>query len=145
MSGTEKIKILFEKEKKLKYPGYLTLSGIKNKEQIDSLLNDIKNNPTTKKRFLGSTYKYWNSYIFYDTDSFYDKLTIPTLVIIGEKDMSVPCESVSFLKEKYKNNKNFSCYIIPDLDHSLMDSKGNKHFKDVLTDYVLPWLENNSK
>jgi pimeloyl-ACP methyl ester carboxylesterase len=145
MSGPEKIKILFEKEKKLKYQGYLTMSGIKSTEQIDSLLNDIKNNPTTERRFLGSTYKYWNSYIFYDVDSFYDKLTIPTLVIIGDKDMSVPCESVSFLKEKYKNNRNFSCYIIPGLNHNLLDSDGNKHFNDVLKDYVLPWLDKNSK
>jgi esterase/lipase len=145
MSGPEKIFKLFEKEKKLKYKGYLTMSGIKSFEDLDSLLTDIKNNPVTNKRFLGMTYKYWNSYIFYDVDSYYDKLSIPTLVIIGDKDMSVPCESVSFLKEKYKYNKNYSCHIIHDLDHSLMDSKGKKHFKDVIINYVIPWLEKNTR
>jgi pimeloyl-ACP methyl ester carboxylesterase len=145
MSGTEKIKILLEREKKFNYPGYLTLSGIEKPEDIDSLLNEIKNNPTTEKRFLGASYKYWNSYIFYDVDSFYDKITIPTLVIIGEKDMSVPPESVTHIKEKYKNRSNFSCYIIPDLNHNLIDSKGNKQFRNVLKDYVYPWFKRTAE
>ncbi len=141
MPGPEKIKILFEKEKKLKYLGFLTLSGIKNSEDIDSLLTEIKNNPSTEKRFLGLTYKYWNSYIFYDVDSYYDKLTIPVLLIIGEKDMNVPCESVSYLKDKYKGKNNYTCHIISDLNHNLVDSKGNKRFQNVLKEYVIPWLE----
>jgi pimeloyl-ACP methyl ester carboxylesterase len=94
---------------------------------------------------LGSTYKYWNSYIFYDVDSYYDKLKIPTLVIIGDKDMNVPPESVSFLKEKYKNNRNFTCYIVSGLNHNLMDAEGNKHFRDVLKDYIYPWFKRTSK
>ena len=145
MSGAEKLKILLDKEKKYNYKGYLTMSGIKSNEDIDSLLNDIKKNPVNNKMFLGYTYKYWNSYIFYDVDSYYDKLNIPVLLVIGEKDMSVPCESVSYLKEKYKNNKNYTCRIIYDLNHSLFDSRGNSHFKDVLKNYIVPWVERVSK
>lgn len=145
LSGPEKIKILLEKEKKMNYHGFLTSSGIKSLSDIDSLLNDIKNNANSDKRFLGYTYKYWYSYIFYDVDSFYNKLSIPTLVIIGEKDMNVPCESVSFLKEKFKNKSNFYCHIIPDLNHNFIDSKGNKQFRKVLNDIVIPWFEKTTK
>ena len=144
LSGTEKINILFDKEKKLDYKGYITLSGIKTKDELDTLLNDIKNKPTTEEYFLGHTYKYWNSYIYYDIDNFYDKLSIPVLVIIGEKDMSVPCESVSHLKEKYKDKKNFSLHIIPDVNHQFIDSKGKKQFNRVMMEIVYPWFEKTS-
>ena len=145
MSGPGKIRKLLDREKKFNHPGFLTLNGVKTQDDIDSLLNDIKNNPASNKSFLGASYKYWNSYIFNDIDSYYDKLTIPALIIIGDKDMNVPPESVSFLKEKFKNNKNFSCYILSGLDHNFMDSKGNKHFRDVLKDYIYPWFQRTSK
>jgi len=144
LSGTEKIKILFDKEKQMNYSGYLTLSGIKTIEDLNKQLDDIKNNPTNDEYFLGHTYKYWNSYIYYDIDDFYDKLNIPSLIIIGERDMSVPCESVSHLKEKYKSKKNFSLHIIPDLDHQLVDSKGKKQFNKIMIDIVYPWFEKTS-
>lgn len=141
LSGLEKINLVFEKEKSSNKKGYFLLSGIDTREKLSSLLDDIKNNPTTEKYFLGYTYKYWHSYIFYDIDSDYDSLNIPTLVIVGEDDMSIPVESVSVLKDRYKERNNFSFHVIPDVDHSFTDSEGNKRFPEVYRNIIYPWLE----
>ncbi len=141
LSGLEKINLVFEKEKRSNRKGYFLSSGIDTREKLNSLLNDIKNNPTTEKYFLGYTYKYWNSYIFYDIDSDYDSLNIPTLVIVGENDMSIPVESVLVLKDRFKERKDFSFHIIPDVDHSFTDSEGNKKFSEVYRNIIYPWLE----
>jgi pimeloyl-ACP methyl ester carboxylesterase len=145
LSGTEKTHLILEKEKKYKYNGYLTLSGISTDEQLDSLLSEIKQNPTTEKSFLGNSYKYWNSYIYYDIDSQYEKITVPTLVIIGENDFSIPVESVTKLKEKLKGRSNFSFHIIPDANHFLIDSKGNRLFPDIMKNIIYPWFKSTSK
>jgi pimeloyl-ACP methyl ester carboxylesterase len=141
LTGIEKVNILIDKEKKYSYNGFLTMSGIKTKEDLDALLKEIKENPTNEKCFLGYTYKYWNSYMFYDIDSYYEKLKIPALIVMGEKDMSVPCESAQYLKEKFKSNPNFTVEIIPDLNHSFIDSKGEKQFNKVLKNIIYPWFK----
>ncbi|MCE1165061.1 MAG: alpha/beta hydrolase [Bacteroidetes bacterium] len=142
LTGVEKTYILLEKEKKTGYAGYLTLSGINSKSDLDSLINRIRENPAENKSFLGCTYKYWNSYLFADIDSDYEKLNVPVLVIMGEKDFSVPCESALHLKEKFTSHKNITVEIIPGLNHSLIDEKGEKHFAKVLREFILPWFEN---
>ena len=141
LNGPEKIRLIFEKEKRSNKKGYLLLSGIDTKEKLDSLLRDIKNNPTTGKMFLGSTYKYWNSYIYYDVDSDFDKLKIPTIDLVGENDISIPVESVIELKEKYKDRNIFSFHVIPGVDHEFKDAEGNKKFSKVYRNILIPWLK----
>ena len=141
LSGPEKIKLAFDKELKSGKKGYFLLSGIDTREKLDILLNEIKNNPTTEKDFLGSTYKYWNSYIFYDIDSDYDKLKIPTIVVVGENDSSIPVESVTVLKERYKERNNFSFHVVPGVDHAFMDPAGNKKFSEVYRTIIIPWFK----
>ncbi len=141
LSGDEKIRLVFEKEIKSNTKGYFRLSGIETKEQLESLLSEIKNNATINKLFLGYTYKYWNSYIYYDIDSFYDKLSIPTIVIVGENDASIPVESVTRLQERYKDRKNLSFYVIPNVNHFFIDSEGNNKFSKVLKDVIYPWYK----
>lgn len=139
LNGPEKMQLDFEKEKRSKKKGYFLLSGIDTKQKLDKLLADIKNNPTVNKMFLGSTYKYWNSYIYYDVDRDFEKLKIPTLVLVGENDNSIPIESVLSLKEKHK--KNLSAYVIPGVDHEFKDKEGNKKFSEILRNIILPWLK----
>lgn len=139
LNGPEKIKLAFEKEKRSNKKGYFFLSGIDTIEKLDKLLDDIKNNPTVNKTFLGSTYKYWDSYIFYDVDNDFNKLKIPTLVLVGENDSSIPVESVLSLKEKKKEN--ISAYIIPDADHEFKDKDGNKKFSEVYKNIIIPWVK----
>jgi pimeloyl-ACP methyl ester carboxylesterase len=108
-------------------------------------LSDIKQNPTTEKSFLGNSYKYWNSYIYYDIDSQYEKITIPALIIIGENDFSIPVESVTRLREKLKGRNNFSFHIVPDANHFLIDSKGNRLFPEIMKSIIYPWFKSTGK
>ena len=141
LSGVEKAHLIFEKEKRTNVKGYLTNFGINKKEQLDSVLSDIKNNPVTGKSFLGHSYKYWNSFFFYDVDKYYDKLTIPIIVIAGENDMSIPNESITSLQQKFKDNKNSEFHIIQKVDHQFIDAEGNRKFPEVLKKIIYPWFK----
>jgi hypothetical protein len=48
---------------------------------------------------------------------------------------------VLVLKERYKDRNNFSFHVIPGVDHSLVDSEGNKKFSEVYRSIILPWLK----
>jgi len=145
LSGTEKTHLILEKEKKNNIKGYFTLSGINTDEQLDSLLIEIKQNPTTDKSFLGNSYKYWNSYIYFDIDSQYERITIPTLIIIGDNDYSIPVESITRLKDKLKGKSNFTFHIVPDANHSFIDTKGNKLFPEIMKNIIYPWFKSTLK
>lgn len=141
LNGEKKIHLIFEKERRNNIKGYLRQSGIETKEDLDELLSEIRTDPSTNKMFLGYTYKYWNSYIYYDPGIYYDKLFIPTMVVVGENDSSIPVESVTELRERYKERKNFSFIVIPNVDHSFVDSEGNKKFPEVLKNIIFPWYK----
>ncbi len=145
LSGVEKAHLILEKEKKNNYKGYFTLSGISTGEQLDSLLKDIKGNPTTEKSYLGNSYKYWNSYFYYDIDSQYDKISVPTLIVVGENDYSIPVESVTRLKDRLKRKNNFSFHIVPNANHFFIDSKGNKKFPEIMKEIIYPWFKSTEK
>jgi esterase/lipase len=133
--------VLFEKEKKENYRGFLISSGINSEEDLQRKYSDIKSNPSINKFWLGHSYYYWNSYLWYNPDEIIEKLEIPILHIIGERDRSVPVESVEYLKEKFKDKTNLQFRIIPDLDHSFVDPQGNKQFGKVLKEIILPWYK----
>ncbi|MBT8380584.1 MAG: alpha/beta hydrolase [Ignavibacteria bacterium] len=138
---SKQFEVLFEKEKKENYVGFLISSGINSKEDLQSRYSDIRSNPSKDKFWLGHSYYYWNSYLWYNPNKIIEKLEIPILHIIGERDSSVPVESVEYLKEKFRNKTNLQFRIIPDLDHSFVDSKGNKQFNKVLIEIILPWYK----
>jgi len=141
---SKQFEILLEKEKDEDYKGFLTLNGIITKEDLQKQYDIIKNNPSSEKIWLGHSYKYWNSFLWYNPENIIEKLDIPILHIIGERDRSVPVESIEYLMERFKHKKNLEYHIIPDLDHSFTDSNGNKQFNKVLKEIVLPWYKSTN-
>lgn len=135
----KQFEILLEKEQKGNYKGFLTLSGITSNEDLQRQYNNVKKNPSKDKLWLSHSYKYWNSYLWYNPDAIIEKLDIPILHLIGERDKSVPVESVKYLQERFKHKTNLRIIIIPGLDHSFIDSSGNKQFGRILKEIVLPW------
>jgi len=101
----------------------------------------IKNNTSNDIFWLGNSYNYWNSYLWYNPDEIIESLNIPILLLIGERDRQVAVESVIYLQERFKHKTNLQIKIIPDLDHSFIDSNGNKQFGKVLKEMVLPWYK----
>ncbi len=141
---SKQFEILLEKEKKEHYKGFLTTNGITSKADLQNQYNIIKSNPSSKKSWLGHSYKYWNSYLWYNPDQILEKLDIPILHIIGERDRNVPVKSIKYLMERFKHKKNLEYHIIPGLDHSFIDSNGNKQMDKVLKEIVLPWYKSTN-
>jgi len=141
---SKQFEILFEKEKNENYKGFLTANGITSKEDLQNQYDVIKNNPSSEQIWLGHSYKYWNSYLWYNPEEIIEKIDTPILHIIGERDRSVPVESIEYLMKRYNHKKNLEFHIIPDLDHSFTDSNGNKQFNKVLKEIVLPWYKSTN-
>jgi hypothetical protein len=141
---SKQFELLLEKEQKENYKGFLTSNGITSKEDLQKQYFLIKNNPSSEQYWLGHSYKYWNSFLWYNPDLFIEKLEIPVLLINGARDKSVPVESIERMKERFKHKPNLEFHIIPDLDHSFTDSKGNKHFNRVLKEIILPWYKSTN-
>ena len=141
---SKQFELLLEKEKNENYKGFLTSNGITSKEYLQKQYSIIKNNPSSEQFWLGHSYKYWNSFLWYNPDEIIEKLDIPLLHIIGGRDRSVPVESIEYLMERFKHKTNLEFHIIPDLDHSFTDSNGNKQFNRVLKEIVLPWYKSTN-
>jgi len=82
--------------------------------------------------------------LWYNPEEIIEKIDTPILHIIGERDRSVPVESIEYLMKRYNHKKNLEFHIIPDLDHSFTDSNGNKQFNKVLKEIVLPWYKSTN-
>jgi pimeloyl-ACP methyl ester carboxylesterase len=137
-------KLLLNKENEGNYKGFLSLNGISSQSDLEKQFKIIKDNPSENKLWLGHSYKYWNSYLWYNPDNIIDSLTIPILILIGDKDRYVPVESVKYLQKKYKYKTNITIKILKGLDHQYKDSKGNRQFSKVLKDIILPWYKSTS-
>ncbi len=138
-SQAREMELLLERARERNEEGMLQRAGIHTKEQLFNKFEEIRNDPTTEKVWLGHTHKRWNSYLFYSPESVIEALEIPTLVIIGEEDRSVPAESVRALQARLKNKGNFRFHIIPGLDHNFRDHNGNRKMNDILKAIVIPW------
>lgn len=84
----------------------------------DKIVADPRN---IEKNWYGNPYRWWADVMDIDPLPDFLKLNIPILVGIGEKDASVPVESVQFLDDKFKeaNKDNLIVRIYLDSDHRL--------------------------
>ncbi|MDB5989993.1 MAG: putative alpha/beta hydrolase superfamily protein [Herbaspirillum sp.] len=87
-------------------------------KMYDAVKRDRNN---LKKEFLGHSYKYWASHLFFDPLPIYAKLDIPIVVAMGEKDESVPIESGRVLQNYFRSHpeKNFQFIEFKNANHSL--------------------------
>jgi pimeloyl-ACP methyl ester carboxylesterase len=125
--------------------GFWAQVGINNLNTIRAKFEEINGDLSTEKLWLGCTYKYWNSFLWYSPEEYIVKLTIPTLFIIGDADDSVPVESVTHLIPMLKGRPNFEFHILPGLDHSFKDANGNVMLNELIKKIVIPWLRKNNK
>ena len=86
---------------------------------------------SVEKSWFGNAYRWWTDVMDLDPISDLLPLNIPILVGIGEKDKSVPVESVQFLQLKFKeaSKSNLLVKIYPGADHRL-DANGTSHRSD---------------
>lgn len=105
---------------------------------LDAKLAEIRANPTSDKSWLGAenTYRRWASYIDYAPKDDFDRLTVPILVLQGDRDESVPPASADVLGGR----PNVTVRHYPSLNHQWRDRLGLPHARDVLRD-LAAWLD----
>lgn len=89
---------------------------------VDSGWEKITSDPySIEKDWYGNPYRWWSDIMDIDPLPDFLKLNIPILVGIGEKDESVPVESVRLLETKFneEGKRNLTIKVYPDSDHRL--------------------------
>lgn len=140
----EEFRILLEKQIKSKKKSFFDKSGIKNIQDLTNKIEEIKKENSSTKFWLGQTYTYWNSSLFYNPEPFIIQLQIPVLYIIGEDDKNVPVESVVYLKDKLADKKKFKFKIVKGLDHQFRNKFRVVKIEDILKKIIYPWIKNEN-
>ena len=89
---------------------------------VESGWKEIATDPQSiEKQWYGNTYRWWSDVMDMDPLPDFLKLNIPIILGIGEKDESVPVESVLLLESAFKKagKGNLIVHIYPDADHRL--------------------------
>lgn len=110
---------------------------------VDDLHRTVLREPTLEKFALGAyTYRYWAEMLSAEPLSDLLALRIPLFFAMGEKDESVPVESLHFLRNEFARlgRTNLTVRLYPDCKHDLEDSQGESHL-DELTRDIHAWLE----
>lgn len=104
---------------------------------LEAKLVEIRANPTHDKTWLGAanTYRRWASYVDYAPKDDFDQLTVPVLVLQGDRDESVPPKSADVLGGR----PNVTVRHYPSLDHQWRDRLGLPHAREVVLE-VARWL-----
>lgn len=111
------------------YPMRKSLATLQQKGVIGFDINSgwkkITSDPDSiEKNWYGNPYRWWSDIMDIDPIPYFIKLNIPILVGIGEKDESVPVESVYFLETKFAEigKHNLIVRIYPGADHRLISN-----------------------
>lgn len=82
------------------------------------------------KTAWGHSYKYWSSILDVDLRKILPKINIPIVIGMGEKDESVPVDSLKELKQIFeqKSKKNLIIKVYPNADHRLFNKSNNTSY-----------------
>lgn len=89
---------------------------------VEALFSEVASDPhAVSRRRLGHAHAYWSSMLDADPLPAYLRLQVPTLVLFGEQDRSVPVESAWHLREALRiaGRRNVTVGIVPGADHTL--------------------------
>lgn len=116
--------------------------GRRHNVDIDAMYKAVTEDPALNKFALGPyTYRYWAEMLGADPMEDLRRLDIPLFFAMGEKDDSVPIESLDLLRDAFTRlgKRNLTTRIYPDCGHDLEDSKGHSLRGQLMRD-IHGWL-----
>jgi len=118
--------------------GELTLKtdreDVKNWEKTGWRISESKSKPGVIKKLPWS---HMGDRLKYDLLPEVDKLTMPVLLIVGEKDNSTPPEHQKILYDKLPGKKEF--HIIKGAEHTFREKKHLDEIKNILLKWIDSW------
>lgn len=132
---------LLQHEQEVPYEGFLTKSGINSEEDLAAEFEKIRREPNSTKLWLGHSYMRWSSYLWYEPEEFIAQLQIPALFYGGALDRNAAIESIAYLEHRFADKPGIRAVVVPDADHSLIDSKGKNIHGEFIRETLIPWLQ----
>lgn len=126
--GYKEMSIEYQKARKLKWFSFFNKMGF----------GELLSNPEQLKR---SVYNYFRN-IKYDPRETLEKINIPFIAILGEKDQSTPTKRTAYIMKKAFTRSGFKDYkviVLPNETHQYMDD--NNPQIELLNSYKKPLLE----
>ena len=96
----------------------------------DKIKSPTLSNKTPKAMLMGASFKYWKSILNYDQLATAKKLTLPILILSGERDFQVLPKEFKEWQKQLGGYKNVSLKSYPKLNHLFLEGEGKPNMKD---------------
>jgi uncharacterized protein len=120
-------------------------------EKVDMVKSDLYTDSTDLSMLpLGIPPAYWESVRFYDPVKTAEALTIPILILQGERDYQVTMKDFEGWKQGLKDKENVRCIVFPDLNHLFLTGEGKStpdeyykegHVSEKVIDVIATWIK----
>ncbi len=104
------------------------------KWMVDKIKSPALSYKTPKAMLMGASAKYWKSILNYNQVETAKKLTLPILILNGERDYQVPMLEFDTWHEELNSHKNVQYHYYPKLNHLFLEGEG----KPNPTEYDIP-------
>ena len=122
--------------------------------EVRASVEKIKSGKLAEGEFaLGAPKAYWDDLLAYDQVETTKQLTLPILILQGERDYQVTTTDLDIWKEALQDKSNVSIKVYPDLNHLFMSGSGksspNEYTEpsnvssEVIKD-IAEWIESTS-
>ena len=115
--------------------GNVDADEAQNVNEVRSSVEKIKSGQLAEGEFvLGAPKAYWDDLLAYDQVETTKQLTLPILILQGERDYQVTPTDLDIWKEALQDKSNVSIKVYPDLNHLFMSGLG----KSSPNEYIEP-------
>ncbi len=111
------------------------------RDELEKMFARIAANPqSSRHRAWGLPHRYWSSMLDIDPAPLFLAFRNPVLLIMGEKDESVPLESALFLQDRFRTagRTDFSLRTVPGAGHAL--TRAGKDLREPVLREIGDWL-----
>lgn len=100
------------------------------KWMVDKIKSPSLSNKTPKAMLMGASAKYWQSVLNYNQIETAKKLTLPILILNGERDYQVTMAEFKTWQKELTTNKNILYHSYPKLNHLFLEGEGKPNPKE---------------
>lgn len=111
--------------------------------EMQTVFDTLRANPVAEGMAAGNSYKWWADILDRRLSDDLLKSKIPILLVHGENDQSGPVESARATRDAFAaadEADRLTYWELQNRDHQMIDSVGESHMQETLTD-IVGWIE----
>lgn len=99
----------------------------------------MRNDGSPDSMWRDHSWRYWQSYLDYAPAASVERLEIPTIFIMGERDQRVPIESLTALRDRMAGRESVTFHVVEGGDQNFNDPDGDNLLGPIIRNVIQPW------